>query len=173
MSSAVGKDLPHLVELVPILETLFPKQDFPYQKIEVGPSEAEERILRLVRNFTTCIAISERPLVLFIDDLQWSSAAEASALAGLISSFTSRGSTSAVRNCLMILCHRVNELSPATTQKIKESLGKLDVKNVLGESHAIVEIQVGPLQLVTRCQDQFNLRPIWKASSPMLWRCRV
>jgi predicted ATPase len=164
LSLAIGKDLPLLVDLVPILGNLFPKEDVPRQKIDIGPSEAEDRILRLVRKFATCVAISERPLVLFIDDLQWSSEAEFSALAGLISSFASAGSSSAIRNCFMIICHRANELSSATAQKLKESFDKLELKNTLGESHALLEIQVGPLPMVYRCPHRFNLRATLKTS---------
>lgn len=133
--------------MVPVLEKLFPRDEFPYRKIEVGPSEAEERLLRLVRSFMECIANSDRPLVLFIDDLQWSSAAEASVLAGLVSSFTARASWSPIRNCLVILCHRANELSKSTAEKIRESLDKLESKNDSGEQHGILEIALGPLQL--------------------------
>jgi predicted ATPase len=150
LSSAIGKDLPILTEMVPILEKIFPKAEFPYQKTEIAPSEAEDRMVRLVRSFMSCIATSERPLVLFIDDLQWSSSAEASVLAGLIASFTTRRSASAIRNCLMILSHRINELSEATAEKIKESLDKLEAQNESGDFQGCVEIQVGPLQLVSR-----------------------
>lgn len=148
--------------MIPVLEKLFPKDEFPYQKIEVGPSEAEDRMVRLVRTFMGCIAIPERPLVLFIDDIQWSSAAEASVLAGLISSFTGRGSASPIRNCLMILCHRMNELSPSTAAKIQESVDKLQSKNEFGENHTIAKIQVGPLQLVSLYLDISHYRTTLK-----------
>jgi hypothetical protein len=96
------------------------------------------------------VALDDRPLVLFVDDLQWSSAAESSVLCGLISSFRVHASNSSipVRNCLLIISYRVNELPLSTLQKLNESLDKVRRKGGPLETRGAVEIQVGALHLV-------------------------
>jgi predicted ATPase len=146
--NALDKDLPVLIELVPVLENLFPRHELPVQKMEVSPVEAEERVLRLIRSFLSCVATDERPLVLFIDDLQWSSIAETSVLAGLMASFHDHGSIAAIPNCLLIISYRSNELSEALHQKLSEGLDKVRRKGRNAEERRVTEIVVGPLQLV-------------------------
>ena len=137
-----------MTELVPILEKLFPKEDFPNQSIhEVSPLEGEERTLRLVRGFLSSVPIEDRPLVLFIDDFQWSSAAEASLLSSLISSFSPRGLVPTVRNCFLVLSYRVNEVPKDILDTLNEGLDGVKSRNNPARIH---EIQVGPLHLV-RC----------------------
>jgi predicted ATPase len=138
--------MPFLLDLVPVLEKLFP--EISKDSSDIAPSEAEERTLRVVQNFLSCVAREDRPLILFIDDLQWSSPAEASVLCSLISSFRSKGWLGAVRHCLLILSHRVNELPESTLQKLKTSVAKLVGKAPVG-NNCTLEIQVGPLQLVS------------------------
>lgn len=157
MSSALGSDLFVLIDLVPILQNLFPKEDFSLQKIDVSPAEAEERTLRAVQRFLSCVAFDDRPLVLFIDDLQWSSVAESSVLTGLISSFRPHGSSSIVRNCLLIISYRVNEVHVATLQKLSESLDKVRRKTLSSETRGALEVQVGPLHLVRSMSMSSNL----------------
>jgi predicted ATPase len=144
--STIGADMPFLLDLVPVLEKLFP--EVSNDSSDVAPSEAEERTLRVVQNFLSCVALGDRPLILFIDDLQWSSPAEASLLCNLISSFRSTGSLGTVRHCLLVLSHRANELPESTLQKLKTSTAKLTGNAPVGNDCAL-EIQVGPLQLVS------------------------
>lgn len=139
--------MPFLLGLVPVLEKLFP-DEVSKDTSDVAPSEAEERTLRVVQNFLSCVAREDRPLVLFIDDLQWSSPAEASVLCDLISSFRNKGWLGAVRHCLLVLSHRINEFPESTLQKLKTSVGKLAGKAPVGTNCAL-EIHVGPLQLVS------------------------
>jgi len=143
----LGRDLHIFVEMVPIMTKLFPGLEAPEGKndVSVSPSEVEERILRLVRNFLSCVALDDRPLVLFLDDLQWSSAAEASVLAGLISAFRKQGSKPAIRNLLLIICYRINELKEVNMHKLAESLSQLREG---GTSIKTPELQLGPLLLV-------------------------
>jgi predicted ATPase len=151
VSSTIGADMSALLDLVPVLERHFPKAGNSNTKVDVTPSEAEERTLRIVQSFLSCVARENRLLVLFIDDLQWSSSAEASVLASLISSFRNNGTESAVRHCLLIIAHRVNELPESMSLKLDASLAKLTGRGSVQNSHAI-EIQVGPLPLVSLSQ---------------------
>jgi predicted ATPase len=147
VSSRIGADMPSLLDLVPLLQRLFPKADISDTKLDVTPSEAEERTLRVVQSVLSCVAREDRLLVLFIDDLQWSSSAEASVLASLISSFRNNVKEFAVRHCLLIIAHRVNELPESMSLKLNASLAKLTGRGSAQDSHAI-ELQVGPLRLV-------------------------
>jgi len=166
--NALDKDLPVLIELVPALENLFPRYELPVQKMEVSPAEAEERVLRLIRSFLTCVATDERPLVLFIDDLQWSSIAETSVLAGLMASFHDHGSISAIPNCLLIISYRSNELSESLHQKLSEGLDKVKRKSRNNEERrGVTELVVGPLQLVFPLLLGSHDRAIWNGFSRM------
>jgi predicted ATPase len=153
VSLALGADLPVLIDMVPLLEKLFPENDCAKAQMDVSPAEAEERTLRILQNFFSCVAFDDRPLVLFIDDLQWSSAAESSVLTALISSFRTSGSASSVRNCLLIISYRTNEVQEGILQKLSESLDIVRRRSGSSETHGVVEIQVGPLHLV--CPSQF------------------
>ena len=139
--------------MVPLLERLFPKDDYPKEKIDVSPAEAEERTLRILQNVLSCVTFDDRPLVLFIDDLQWSSAAESSVLTALVSSFRTSGAASSVRNCLLIISYRTNEVPEDILQKLSESLDKVRRRSGASETHGVLEIRVGPLHLV--CPSQF------------------
>lgn len=149
VSTALGPDLPVLVELVPLLEKLFPVDEYPRPNIEVSPAEAEERTLRLIQRFLSCVAFDDRSLVLFVDDLQWCSASEASVISGLIASFRPTMSSPAVRNCILIITYRVNEVPEATLQKITESIDKVKRRGPASDIRGAVELQVGPLRLVS------------------------
>jgi len=148
VADALDKDLPVLIEMVPLLEKLYPLQERPVQKMEVSYGEAEERTLRLIRSFLTCVATHGRTLVLFIDDLQWSSVAETSLLAGLMASFREHGSVASIHNCLLIISYRSNELSEALQEELFDGLAKLRTKSRNTEAHGVTEIQLGPLRIV-------------------------
>jgi predicted ATPase len=149
-----------LIELVPILERLFPVDEYPHQKvIEVSPSEAEERTFRLFERFLSCVSHEDRPLVLFIDDFQWCSSSEASVLSSLIGTFDPRGLADTVRNCLMIITYRVNEISDSILNPLNESLDKLKRQ---GDSSCVVRLEVGALHLVRNILISLTNRTIWK-----------
>jgi predicted ATPase len=153
VSVALGADLPVLVDMVPLLEKVFPEDDCPRAKIDVSPAEAEERTLRILQNFLSCVAFDYRLLVLFIDDLQWSSTAESSVLTSLISSFRTDRAASSVRNCLLIISYRTNEIPEGILQKLSESLDIVRRRSSSSETSGVLEIQVGPLHIV--CPSQF------------------
>jgi predicted ATPase/class 3 adenylate cyclase len=58
-----------MVELIPELELIIGKQ-IPVQ--ELSPTETQNRFLILFLNFVKVFATEDHPLVIFLDDLQWS-----------------------------------------------------------------------------------------------------
>jgi PAS domain S-box-containing protein len=73
LRAAVAPDGQVLIETFPELAPLF-GADLP-PLAEVGPAEAEARLARALTAFLRALASEERPLVLFLDDLQWLDAA--------------------------------------------------------------------------------------------------
>jgi hypothetical protein len=142
-----------LLNLVPLLEKLFPTDEFPRPNFEVSPAEAEERTVRLIKSFLSCVAFDDRPLVLFVDDLQWCSVSEASVLGGLITSFRPTTSTTPVRNCVLIITHRVSEVPKGILQKLTDCIDKVKRRGSFSEIRGAVELQVGPLHLVSPIKD--------------------
>ena len=65
---AAGGNGSLLVEMLPRLELIIgPQPPAP----ELGPAEAQNRFHHLLQSFTFALARRERPLVLFLDNLQW------------------------------------------------------------------------------------------------------
>lgn len=94
-----------LTELVPDLELIIgPQPEVP----SVGYSEARSRFEYVLYRFLLAIAGSHRPLVIFIDDLQWSDPASIELLMNLVR-------TREARHLLIVGAYRGNELEQATT----------------------------------------------------------
>ncbi|QRK09229.1 AAA family ATPase [Archangium violaceum] len=92
-----------LVDLMPQLEVLVGPQ--PALQ-EVPPSEAQHRFYRVVRQFVSVFATTERPLVVFLDDLQWADLASLRLLGQMMSQ-------PAPPPVLWIGAYRDNEVSPS------------------------------------------------------------
>jgi predicted ATPase/signal transduction histidine kinase/tRNA A-37 threonylcarbamoyl transferase component Bud32 len=92
-----------LVDLVPQLEVLVGKQP-PVQ--ELPPTEAQYRFHRVVLRSLQVLATAERPLVLFLDDLQWADLASLQ----LIQQLLSQPEAPPVQ---WIAAYRDNEVSPS------------------------------------------------------------
>lgn len=144
LATVLGRDLPVLSEMVPILRKLFENDKSQENRGDVAPSEAEDRILRVVRNFLDCVALDDRPLVLFIDDLQWCSSAEVTLLTQLIATFPAQD-LYAVRNVLFLIAYRTNELQELTKGKLDYTRQQL---KEMGAGQIMHEIQINPLLLV-------------------------
>lgn len=69
ISNALGNNANLLIDFIPELELIIGKQP-PVQ--ELPPAEAQKRFFILIQNFVKVFAGKEHPLVLFMDDLQWS-----------------------------------------------------------------------------------------------------
>ncbi|MBL4849556.1 MAG: AAA family ATPase [Planctomycetes bacterium] len=68
LQAALGVGVQALIEVVPELETLLGEQP---PLAPLGALEAEHRFNDLVLGFVASLASPKRPLVLFVDDLQW------------------------------------------------------------------------------------------------------
>jgi predicted ATPase/class 3 adenylate cyclase/tRNA A-37 threonylcarbamoyl transferase component Bud32 len=69
LSEALGTNAQLLIDLIPELELIIGKQPSVQ---ELTPAEAQNRFLMLLQSFVKVFATADHPLVLFMDDLQWS-----------------------------------------------------------------------------------------------------
>lgn len=69
INTALGANAQLLVDLIPELELIIGKHA-PVK--EVSPEEGQKRFFILIENFIKVFARKDHPLVLFMDDLQWS-----------------------------------------------------------------------------------------------------
>ncbi|MEG4116983.1 AAA family ATPase [Microcoleus sp. N9_B4] len=101
--NALGENGQVIVEVIPELERIIGKQQ-PVS--ELSGSSAENRFNLLFQKFISVFATKEHPLVIFLDDLQWSDSASLKLLQVLMSEKDSQ-------NLLVIGAYRDNEVSPA------------------------------------------------------------
>ncbi|MCX6214756.1 AAA family ATPase [Spirosoma sp.] len=69
INQALGSNGQLLIDLIPELELIIGSQP-PVQ--ELTPAETQNRFLMLLQSFVKVFATADHPLVLFLDDLQWS-----------------------------------------------------------------------------------------------------
>ncbi|MDM0078897.1 AAA family ATPase [Variovorax sp. J2P1-59] len=100
LRDALGAHGQLIVNLVPELELLIGEQ---IQVPELSGGEARVRFLLVVRQFLSVFASAERPLVLFLDDLQWLDAAT-------LNAFESLATHPDARNLLLVGTYRSNEV---------------------------------------------------------------
>ncbi|WP_437940098.1 AAA family ATPase [Sorangium sp. So ce341] len=102
LKAALGSNGQLLTNLIPELGlVLGPQPDVP----DLGPTEAQNRFSIVFQNFLHAIAPAERPLVLFLDDLQWADSASLTLLRVLLTD-PARG------HLLVIGAYRDNEVDP-------------------------------------------------------------
>jgi predicted ATPase/class 3 adenylate cyclase len=99
---ALGSNAQVVMEVIPALEALLGEQP---PVVPLGPGEAQIRFNVLFRRFMRALATPERPLVIFLDDLQWADAASLSLLEVLMTD-------SGIWNLLLICAYRDNEIGP-------------------------------------------------------------
>ncbi|MEG3841888.1 AAA family ATPase [Microcoleus sp. herbarium14] len=99
---AVGENGQVIVEVIPELERIIGKQQ-PVS--ELLGSAAENRFNLVFQKFISVFTTKEHPLVIFLDDLQWSDSASLKLLQLLMSEKDSQ-------NLLVIGAYRDNEVSP-------------------------------------------------------------
>lgn len=91
-----------LLDLLPNYEKLIgPQTKLPI----LGLNEAQIRVQLVFRRFVGALARPESPLILFLDDLQWSDSASRSLLELLLSD-------EGIRNLTVVVAYRDNELGP-------------------------------------------------------------
>ncbi|WP_437679175.1 AAA family ATPase [Sorangium sp. So ce131] len=126
---AAGTNAALLVDLVPELALVVgPQPAVP----ELGPSESQHRFERVFVSFLRALATRERPLVLFMDDLQW---ADGSSLRLLQHALTAAD----VRHVLVIGAYRDHEIDAA--HPLRLALRELRQSGVEKR-----EIALGPLE---------------------------
>ena len=102
LTDALGANAAVLAELIPEIEFVLGKQPAP---TPLDPAEAQNRFRYVFESFVRTIARSDRPLVLFLDDLQWVDPATLDLLSALLTSPD-------VRHLLLVGAYRDNEVDP-------------------------------------------------------------
>ncbi len=160
---ALGLDAHALIELAPELELLLGK---PAHPPELGPAEAEARRGEVLGRFLGIFAAMGRPLVLFLDDLQWVDAASLRLLRAL----ADRDKTQLL---LLVLAYRDNEITEghplpfvlaeiertkaiATSAVTLTSLATADVSQLLGETFHRPQDEVAPLAAILQSKTHGN-----------------
>ncbi|MEG3959303.1 AAA family ATPase [Microcoleus sp. herbarium2] len=149
--TAVGENGQVIVEVIPELERIIGKQQ-PVS--ELSGSAAENRFNLLFQKFISVFATQEHPLVIFLDDLQWSDSASLKLLQVLMSEKDSQ-------NLLVIGAYRDNEVSPAhpfmmavaemeksqvTVNTITlEPLSQVDINDLIADALSCERILAQPL----------------------------
>ena len=149
--TAVGENGQVIVEVIPELERIIGKQQ-PVS--ELSGSAAENRFNLLFQKFISVFATQEHPLVIFLDDLQWSDSASLKLLQVLMSEKDSQ-------NLLVIGAYRDNEVSPAhpfmlavaemeksqvTVNTITlEPLSQVDINDLIADTLSCERILAQPL----------------------------
>jgi PAS domain S-box-containing protein len=128
LREALGPNARLMVDLVPTLELLIGEQP-PVS--ELSPQEAQHRFQAVLRRFLGVFARPERPLALFLDDLQWLDAATLDLLEDLLTRST-------LKHLMLIGAYRDNEVSPA--HPLMRTLET--IRNAGAPVH---EIRLGPL----------------------------
>ncbi|WP_460033914.1 diguanylate cyclase, partial [Megalodesulfovibrio paquesii] len=132
--NAVGQSGRVLCEVIPELETLLGEQP-PVEVLD--PVEARTRLGTLFRQFLAAVGRPERPLAIFLDDLQWIDAASLSLLE-LMGSMHGLGEEHAI---LCIGAYRDNEVSASHPLAVTlEAMRKREAV-----SGSIAEVVVPPL----------------------------
>ena len=99
IQAVLGRNGRLIVDLIPSVELLIgPQPDFP----ELDPSESENRLRIVFRDFIGAFSSREHPLVFFLDNLQW---ADAASLA-LLQEFVTHPD---IRGLLIVGSHREDE----------------------------------------------------------------
>lgn len=130
ITAALGSNGQVITEVLPEIEVLIgPQSAVP----SLGPLEAQSRFHMTMQNFMGVFSNRDHPLVLFLDDMQWSDLASLQLLHLLV--------TDPVRQCLLVICaYRDNEVNP--THPLMVTL------NELRKTAAIVQdIVLHPLEL--------------------------
>uniref|UniRef100_UPI003D142053 ATP-binding protein n=1 Tax=Haliangium sp. TaxID=2663208 RepID=UPI003D142053 len=116
LREALGANIGLIVEVLPELALIVGEQSMPAQ---VGPAEAQRRFDQTFLDFVGVFARTEHPLVLFLDDLQWSDSATFRLLRQLLT-------MSSCTHLLVVGAYRNNDVGPShalmlTTAEIREA----------------------------------------------------
>ncbi|MEN6566464.1 MAG: AAA family ATPase [Veillonellales bacterium] len=98
--TAVGHNGKLLTDFIPNLDLVIGKQT---NLVQLNPEEDQNRFHHIVKKFITAIARNDRPLIIFLDDLQWADMASLRLLDFLLSG-------QAIPHLLLIGAYRSNEV---------------------------------------------------------------
>lgn len=134
LAAALGANANVLCEMLPELEQLLGSQP-PVQPL--GPTESQNRFTLVFQNFLRVFATAEHPLVLFLDDLQWSDTASLKLLQVLLTDPESG-------YLLIVGAYRDNEVDQShalalALEEIKKTGAKVDVITLSPLSNLDVE----------------------------------
>lgn len=101
--SALGNNGKIIIDVIPEIELIIGKQA---NIIELPPAESENRFKIILKKFISVFAQSDRPLIIFLDDLQWADRASLQFIQQLITKFNNQ-------SLLLIGAYRNNEVSEA------------------------------------------------------------
>jgi predicted ATPase/two-component sensor histidine kinase len=154
LQQALGSNAPLMTELIPELEFLVGRHP-PLP--DLSPQDAQRRLHLMFDQFIGVFARPDRPLVLFLDDLQWLDSATLALIEHL-------ATVSSVRHVLLVGAYRDNEIAPShpllrTLQGIRRSgenlseivlspLGESDIRQLLADTFRSDKESVWPLAQV-------------------------
>ncbi len=128
--AALGNNGQIIIDVIPALELIIGKQP---SVPKLGFTESKNRFNRLFQQFITVFTQGEKPLVVFLDDLQWADWASLKLIEGFISD-------SDCQNLLLIAAYRDNEVSPLhPTIQTLERLVKTGIR--------VTHLNLQPLEL--------------------------
>lgn len=127
---AVPQNAGFLIELLPELEMIIGVQP---KVVSLNPVEARNRFLLVISDFLQVFASADSPLVIFLDDLQWSDSTTFELM-----KFIMGGRNSS--HIMFIGAYRQNELNAG-----HPLLGAGEEIN--GMSHSVQKISLGPLEI--------------------------
>ena len=121
IQAALGESGQIIIDVIPDLEKIIGKQP---PVAEIGAAESQNRFNRLFQQFIQVFAQKSHPLVLFLDDLQWSDLTSLNLIQVLMTDTESK-------YLLLIGAYRDNEVDAlhpltSTIEKIQQAGGKID-----------------------------------------------
>lgn len=128
LADALGQNGAVITDVIPELERIIGAQP---EVSAVAPEEAENRFISTFYKFVRALIREERPLVLFLDDLQWADIASLRLVRVLLSG-------SEIRNLLVLGAYRDNEVGPE--HPLSEAIDQLSTRDL-----APTIIDIGPL----------------------------
>lgn len=148
---ALGKNGQLIIDVIPQLELIIgPQPKVPAMAL----TEAANRFMMVFRRFIDVLATGAHPLVLFLDDLQWSDGASLQLLQHLVTA-------SGPRHLLILGAYRDNEVGP------EHPLRRLEAE-IRGAGAPVHEIHLAPLLSEHICQLVADtLRCGFKAALPL------
>ncbi len=123
ISIALGNNAQLIIDLIPELELIIGRQP-PVQ--ELTPAEAQNRFLLLFQNFVKVFATADHPLVIFMDDLQWSDVPTLNLIHRLVT-------TQELGYLLIIGAYRDNAVD--ATHPLSLTLGEIQTKRFVENLH--------------------------------------